>query len=329
MSKNALVTTQKVELKTKLALQIKGEIVSSNLPAYATEIKDFIAALPSNLNTDEDFDSAKINIKSIKEVEGAVKLAKEETLMQAKDVYAVLNELDSISDVAAKTRLSLKKLIDAEEIKVKDSIIDDGVDLINIVFDSKPAHKQRLIDAMGKKRNMKTRREAVNLEAQEVVAEHKERRAIIDKFVEEHGKSISYDEGVLLDMAADSLRVELDRRLERQRHEEEQARLKLEAEAAEKKAKDAEEHHGKTSLVNNEEELPEAPKIGSIEVKNSADTLTQEQEIDNYLAQVLKIFTPMKPAREALIHAENQKHVLEFATSINEAYKTLKGRVSS
>lgn len=332
-----LKVPEKVELKTELALQIRGEIVSSNLPAYASEIRAFIAALPTELKTDDDFDGAKQNVKALTTVEAAVKRAKEETLKQAKEVYEVLSELDSISDVGRETRLELSKLIKAEDARVKKEIKDEALSLIDgHTF----KQEQRIDAAMKGKRLLKTLRESAMNEAQAIVTEITEKKTIISEFLAEHGEKLGYDERLLMEMDAPALRTELDRRLERQRHEEEQARLKAEADAAkaevekakvieEEVAKDRNTQHGKTILVDTEETLG-SPSVGKSQppshpmTAREVNEFSPAQEMQDFLNTVPPIFGMFREARLKLKDPTNFAKAEAFAQAVNDAWHNFK-----
>ena len=106
------------EMLPALRVEVRGQVVASNLDDFRAHAMAVIGSINTNLQTDEDFANAEKTVKWCKEVETRISGAKQNALAQTGDIDALFRALDEVSEFARKTRLNLEKQVKAE----KDSI---------------------------------------------------------------------------------------------------------------------------------------------------------------------------------------------------------------
>lgn len=106
-----------------LAIQIKGEVIASNLPAFKKQAELFIANINTDLKTDEDFADAEANVKYCKETEDNLEAVKKSAIAQTASIDEVMRTIDFIKEELRKKRLDLDKKVKREKENIKASII--------------------------------------------------------------------------------------------------------------------------------------------------------------------------------------------------------------
>jgi hypothetical protein len=109
-----------------LAIQIRGEVASSNLPVFKAKAEQFIAAIKTNLKTDEDFADADTTVKFCKEAEENLEHAKAAAIAQTASIDELMRTVDHIKDQLRSKRLMLEKLVEAKKKQIKESILNDA-----------------------------------------------------------------------------------------------------------------------------------------------------------------------------------------------------------
>ena len=317
-----------------LAISIKGEIVSSNFPAFKEALREQIQALDVTLATDADFITAEDNSKALKAAEVALKEAKAEALEQAAEVQALFSAIDEISEEARQARLSLERQIKARKVELRNALIADGLKAISY---SKPdVFKCEIEDAAKGKKTIDSIRKAIA----DLVASTNARLDIandtICAFEEEHGNTMTPDWPTLLLKPQDLLELELASRLERKKAEEEKRRILEEKSKAEEEARQARKEQAAAEIRQEKlaepkpaakpavEEKPAPP----VETKREPATkeATEEEELETFCSLILAQFAPIKEARLAIKHEANQEKAAGFADAVGAAFKeTLKG----
>lgn len=98
-----------------LLVELRGSVVSNNLPAFKEHAFAVIESLKGELVTDQDFADAEQQVKWCLDIEQKIKAAKEHGLSQMGDVYAVLNALDDVGEAFRQHRLSRDREVKAEK----------------------------------------------------------------------------------------------------------------------------------------------------------------------------------------------------------------------
>lgn len=106
-----------------LNIQIKGEVIASNLPAFKADAETFIANINTDLKTDEDFANAEATVKFCKDTEDKLETAKAAAIAQTSSIDEVMRTIDFIKEELRKKRLDLDKKVKREKENIKASII--------------------------------------------------------------------------------------------------------------------------------------------------------------------------------------------------------------
>lgn len=109
-----------------LAVQIRGEVVASNLPHFKAAAETFIAAIKIDLQTDEDFANAAATVSFCEKAEKELEVAKNAAIGQTASIDELMRTLDHIRTQLRDKRLALDKLVTKRKTEIKDEIIADG-----------------------------------------------------------------------------------------------------------------------------------------------------------------------------------------------------------
>ena len=313
-----------------LTIEAKGEIISSNFPAFAEMVRERLAEINRDLKTDEDFDQADADAKAIAGAESALKLAKAKALQDAEQLHALFEKIYDLSGDLAKARLDLSKQINAQKENVKTEIIEEA--LASFDIDASLARKHYingLATEIKGKRTMDSMRKACRIYATTQQVLITACRKLLDSFEKAHGADLISDRRTLELEKPEGLEAELRRRFEAKRAADE--KKILEVEAAKAKAELAAAQAAKMNPHN----LPDPPKIGSIPVGNPTPAnvvpmnpapleLTNEISEDDEWRQVTHTvkaaFALIKEHRERLTHQRNIERLLAFGADVNAAW---------
>lgn len=109
-----------------LAVQIRGEVITSNLPAFRTAAERFIASIKTTLETDQDFADAEATVKFCEVAEKDLEVAKNAALAQTSSIDELMRTVDYIKAQLRDKRLALDKLVTKRKTEIKDEIIVGG-----------------------------------------------------------------------------------------------------------------------------------------------------------------------------------------------------------
>lgn len=109
-----------------LSIQLRGEVVASNLAAYREAAAQRLATINTDLKTDDDFAQAKATVKWCEDAEGKLEAAKEQALGQTSSIDELLRTIDNVREQLRRKRLDLDKLVKAREAQIKEGILMDG-----------------------------------------------------------------------------------------------------------------------------------------------------------------------------------------------------------
>lgn len=119
----AAVAGETIKDLPALAVEIAGEVKSSNLAIYKANALDFIKNINIDLQTDEDFATAENVVKFCDRVEKELEVVKKQTLGQASSIDEVVRTIDQLKEEMRQKRLQLEKLVTAEKANRKNEII--------------------------------------------------------------------------------------------------------------------------------------------------------------------------------------------------------------
>jgi predicted phage-related endonuclease len=106
-----------------LAVQIRGEVVTSNLPAFRDAATVFIANIKTDLETDEDFVNADATVKFCGEAEDSLEAARSAALGQTASIDELMKTIDFLKVQFRTKRLALKNLVDTKKASIKEAAI--------------------------------------------------------------------------------------------------------------------------------------------------------------------------------------------------------------
>lgn len=328
-----------------LSIEAKGEIVSSNFPAFAEMVRARLGEINRNLSTDEDFDQADSDAKAIAGAEASLKSAKEKALADAEQLYALFEGIDGLSAELAAARLDLAGQIKRRKEEIKSEIVEEFLGKFDI--DPKTARKHFLAGLQSNikgKRTLESMRTACRIYQTTQQAMIVQCRAILASFEKAHGQDLISDRRELELEKPDGLEAELRRRFEAKRAREEKAKLEAEAATAKAEAAKAQAALAEANKPpvdpRNPHNLPLPPKIGSIPTGSKAEvpesnvvpfaleaspeTITEADEWKQVEATVYAAFALIKEHRERLIHPRNLNRLMAFGPLMNHAWKEIK-----
>lgn len=106
-----------------LVVEIAGEVKSSNLAIYEANAIDFIRNINTDLQTDEDFATAKNVVKFLGDKEKELGIVEKQIIGQAASIDEVTRTIAAIQKEMREKRLHLDKLVITEEQNRKSEII--------------------------------------------------------------------------------------------------------------------------------------------------------------------------------------------------------------
>jgi len=103
-----------------LAVQIRGEVITSNLPAFKAAAEKFIAGIKTDLRTDEDFVQADATVKFCEKAEKDLEVAKNAAIAQTASIDELMRTVDHIREQLRTKRLALDKLVKSRKEQIKE-----------------------------------------------------------------------------------------------------------------------------------------------------------------------------------------------------------------
>jgi len=109
-----------------LAVQIRGEVLASNLPDFEHAAARFLTGINTDLQSDEDFANAEATVKFCDEVEKNLAVTKKMVIAQAADIDDVVRRIDLVCEEVRGKRLTLDKLVKSQKETIKNGIVAEG-----------------------------------------------------------------------------------------------------------------------------------------------------------------------------------------------------------
>ena len=109
-----------------LAVQIRGEVLTSNLPAFTKAAEHFLANIKTDLQTDTDFADAEETVKFCDRAEKELELAKKAAIEQTVDIAELMRTIDYVKDELRSKRLMLDRLVKTQKEAIKSQILADA-----------------------------------------------------------------------------------------------------------------------------------------------------------------------------------------------------------
>lgn len=250
-----------VESLPAVSVQVNGALqIVSNLGPFGAALKDFIGRIDMKPETDQAFAEAEAAIKTLGKAEDALSAAKASGLAQVATVDEMVRTLDSLNELARKTRLALEKMVKTRKDEIRTEIAlrarlawQEHVSGLNakLVRVQISVAAPDFASAMKGKKTLTSLRAAVDdalaaakVEANQQAKDYAANLAIIDEIAKDHSFLVrdlsdlvtinpQHLPGVLKGRIAEHEKAEAER-LERERAKiraEEEARARRDAEA--------------------------------------------------------------------------------------------------
>jgi predicted phage-related endonuclease len=125
-AKTEKVKAQTIQSLPALNIQIKGQVLASNMDIYESNAITYIDSINTTLTTDQDFANADANVKFFDSAEKALEKAKVDALSQTASINDVLTMIERVKDSMRQKRLELNKLVKARKEQIKNDAIQKG-----------------------------------------------------------------------------------------------------------------------------------------------------------------------------------------------------------
>lgn len=109
-----------------LAIDLVGEVRSSNFPTFRAGALEAIERFPTDLQTDQDFVNAKGVVKWCVDVEDAILEFKRQALGKTASIEELFQQADHLKETVRSKRLTLEKLVKYRETQIKSEIRGDA-----------------------------------------------------------------------------------------------------------------------------------------------------------------------------------------------------------
>jgi predicted phage-related endonuclease len=121
----AVLVGRTFETLPSLMVQVKGEVLASNLEPFKAHAVAAIQAVNRDLKTDQDFADADKAVKWCGDIESKMEGVKSHALGQTESLDTLFRTIDDISAEARKTRLELTNLIKARKEQRRAEIVSE------------------------------------------------------------------------------------------------------------------------------------------------------------------------------------------------------------
>ncbi|MEG2971722.1 MAG: hypothetical protein RR808_09660 [Akkermansia sp.] len=333
-----------------LVVEAKGEVLSSNLDVFRESVRENLLLVNRDLRSDEDFGQAELDVKGLKFAEEVVKEAKRKALEDAEGLNAFFVALDESADEVRQARLELEKLIKERKEKVKKELVEEAVGALDCDFSLRSRFNGVFDSEVKGKKSVDSIKKGLARAVALCNGSIRESREVIAFFKAQYGDHSVPDELSLEVMNASVVKVELQRRAELKRADEEKARLVEEAAQARREAQVA---RAQVAQVAEVAEVPTQPasmqvnelagasvgasssvgasvgvgvvgggsSVGLSGVCCVRQARSAVEEWADFKMGVVAVFRKIKEARESLRYEENVDRVAVFARAVNEAWQ--------
>jgi predicted phage-related endonuclease len=108
-----------------LAVQIRGEVITSNLPAFKSAAEQFIASIKTDLKTDEDFVQAAATVNFCDDAEKRLAAALDGAIAQMSTVDEVKRTVEHLIEQFRAKRLALNKHVEKRKAEIKEAAVEE------------------------------------------------------------------------------------------------------------------------------------------------------------------------------------------------------------
>ena len=127
-AKAAPVVAAPMETLPAVSVRVDGQLaIISNLPAFGEALRAFIARIPKEPKTDQDFVDTHAACKSLKKAEDALAASEDNALAQLEDVNVMRRLVSDYRELARSTRLTHEKLVERQKDLLRGEAVAGGV----------------------------------------------------------------------------------------------------------------------------------------------------------------------------------------------------------
>ncbi len=142
--KAAPVVAEAMESLPAVSVRLDGKLaVISNLPDFSTALRAFIARIPVQPKTDQDFVNCESSCKALKRSEDALDAGEESAIAEMTDFEGMRRQIRDLKALARSTRLVTEKLVADKKEQLRGEIVAGGVAALR-------AHIENLNLALGR-----------------------------------------------------------------------------------------------------------------------------------------------------------------------------------
>lgn len=123
----AQVVANPIASMPALIIEVKGEVVTSNLAAYRIAADKVFAGLKKDLQTDQDFEDAKASIAFCKESAAKLRLTKDQTMAKMVTVNDAVTTLEYLAEQFDKHGRDYQNLVTTRNTSLKEEIVHAAV----------------------------------------------------------------------------------------------------------------------------------------------------------------------------------------------------------
>jgi hypothetical protein len=324
----------------KLAIAVKGEIISLNFEEFREYATAQIEEISFDLKTDDDFEQAADDVKGLKKFEESLTDAKAAFLAQMDDVNQLLEQVDRLHNLSRATRIELDKRVKDQKAAVKEGIIRDGIAALLV---RNREFSDMIGEAIKGKSSLVKMQEAVTEVVEEINKRITTNAELFERALEEHGEAVAYGKNDFVCLSETVAIIMIERRIERHRAALKEAAFKAKvAKLLKEKAErdEAEARREAESVVKEPLRQPEvgqtapasslpsqSPKV-EIEAFSLRAEPTEAEELSAFISTLLEAFAKVKEARAKLQHPRMITAAGIFADVVGAAFKTLKSGLS-
>ncbi|RIJ84973.1 endonuclease [Ralstonia solanacearum] len=106
-----------------LAVQIRGEVITSNLLAFRAAAEQYIASIKTDLQTDEDFVNAAATVTFCERAEKEIEIAMDAAIAQMDSVDELMRTGNHVREQLRAKRLALDKLVEQRKKQIKETAV--------------------------------------------------------------------------------------------------------------------------------------------------------------------------------------------------------------
>lgn len=295
-----LVEPKQLDILPSLRVEVKGEVVASNIADFEVKAFAVLNSIKKNLVTDQDFIDATETVKWCKDIVEKITASKKAVLNQTAGISELLETLEKIGKKTDKIRIGLTNLIDSEKESRKIELIKEYREKIEVALNqfeietrySAPVLSDNFANCIKHKRTLDSMRDSLFARTQELLAIIEVEKKTVLKNVE-YFKTINpvyanlIDKTKIIRLPYDNFVLIVEANIARiQKQFDDQAKLEVENKAkleAELKAK------------------IEAEKLRKAESKkqlNEQKQLAIEKRLDSYTSDLIEPTNTIAPTQD-------------------------------